>query len=475
MVSPIRVAVTGAAGQIGYATLFRIASGEVFGPNQPVILHLVEVPPVLKALDGVHMELDDCAFPTLAGVVKADSDHLEDGFRDCHWVLCVGSIPRKAGMERGDLIRINGPIFTNTGKAIAAAAHPDVRVVVVGNPCNTNCLIAMKNAPGVPTDRFFAMTMLDQNRASSQLAQKAGVPVAAVSSVGIWGNRSATQYPDFYHARINGRPATEVITDHAWLQGDFISTVQKRGAAVIAARGASSAASAANALLDTVKGIIRPTAPGNCFSAAVCSDGSYGIEPGLIVGYPLVSDGSQVRIVQGQAHNEFAQQKINTTMRRTAGRTRLRQGSARLNPLHRHRPTKKAESFLGFSPFLLSQQQWFVAGLQLISHCLCFCLDLIGVTKTFKGGEVIEQLVGFRRVGRFHSFEGFTDCRGRTAKFARIGHVHQLSFRCRWSHWCYGFGRSLAWTATRDEEAPASTVPERARVNISNLQLLRCH
>jgi malate dehydrogenase len=314
MVSPIRVAVTGAAGQIGYATLFRIASGEVFGPNQPVILHLVEVPPVLKALDGVHMELDDCAFPTLAGVVKADSDHLEDGFRDCHWVLCVGSIPRKAGMERGDLIRINGPIFTNTGKAIAAAAHPDVRVVVVGNPCNTNCLIAMKNAPGVPTDRFFAMTMLDQNRASSQLAQKAGVPVAAVSSVGIWGNHSATQYPDFYHARINGRPATEVITDHAWLQGDFISTVQKRGAAVIAARGASSAASAANALLDTVKGIIRPTAPGNCFSAAVCSDGSYGIEPGLIVGYPLVSDGSHVRIVQGQTHNEFAQQKINTTI-----------------------------------------------------------------------------------------------------------------------------------------------------------------
>ncbi|MFM7039908.1 MAG: malate dehydrogenase [Planctomycetaceae bacterium] len=314
MVSPIKVAVTGAAGQIGYATLFRIASGEVFGPDQPVILHLVEVPPVLKALDGVHMELDDCAFPTLAGVVKADSDHLEDGFRDCHWVLCVGSIPRKAGMERGDLIRTNGPIFTNTGKAIAAAAHPDVRVVVVGNPCNTNCLITMKNAPGVPTDRFFAMTMLDQNRASSQLAQKAGVPVAAVSSVGIWGNHSATQYPDFFHARINGRPATEVITDHPWLHGDFISTVQKRGAAVIAARGASSAASAANALLDTVKGIVRPTAPGNCFSAAVCSDGSYGIEPGLIVGYPLVSDGSKVSIVQGQTHNEFAQQKINTTI-----------------------------------------------------------------------------------------------------------------------------------------------------------------
>lgn len=314
MVAPIRVAVTGAAGQIGYASIFRIASGEVFGPNQPVILHLVEVPPVLKALDGVHMELDDCAFPTLAGVVKADSDHLEDGFRDCNWVLCVGSIPRKAGMERGDLIRVNGPIFTSTGRAIAAAAAPDVRVVVVGNPCNTNCLIAMKNAPGVPSDRFYAMTMLDQNRAASQLAQKAGVPVGAVSNVGIWGNHSATQYPDFYHAKINGRPAAEVITDHAWLQGDFISTVQKRGAAVIAARGASSAASAANALLDTVKGIVRPTPAGSCFSAAVCSDGSYGIEAGLITGFPLVSDGSRVSIVQGQTHNQFAQSKIDITV-----------------------------------------------------------------------------------------------------------------------------------------------------------------
>lgn len=314
MVSPIRVAVTGAAGQIGYATLFRIASGEVFGPNQPVILHLVEVPPVLKALDGVHMELDDCAFPTLAGVVKADSDHLEDGFRDCNWVLCVGSIPRKAGMERGDLIRVNGPIFTSTGRAIAAAASSDVRVVVVGNPCNTNCLIAMKNAPGVPSDRFFAMTMLDQNRAASQLAQKAGVAVSEVSNVGIWGNHSATQYPDFFHAKIGGRAATDVISDRSWLEGDFISTVQKRGAAVIAARGASSAASAANALLDTVKGIIRPTAAGNCFSAAVCSDGSYGIEPGLIVGYPLVSDGKNVSIVQGLSHTEFAQKKIDTTV-----------------------------------------------------------------------------------------------------------------------------------------------------------------
>ena len=314
MKAPIRVAVTGAAGQIGYALLFRIASGEVFGPDQPVILHLVEVPPVMKALDGVEMELADCAFPTLAGVVKADSDHLEDGFRDCNWVLCVGSVPRKAGMERGDLIRINGPIFTSTGRAIAAAAASDVRVVVVGNPCNTNCLIAMHSAPSVPRDRWFAMTMLDQNRAASQLANKAGVPVSAVSSVGIWGNHSATQYPDFYHAKINGKPVTEVITDEAWLQGEFISTVQKRGAAVIAARGASSAASAANAVLDTVKGIIRPTAAGDCFSAAICSDGSYGIEQGLITGFPLISDGTTVSIVKGQAHNEFAQQQIEATI-----------------------------------------------------------------------------------------------------------------------------------------------------------------
>lgn len=314
MVSPIRVAVTGAAGQIGYSLIYRIASGEVFGPNQPVVLHLVEVPPVLKALDGVHMELDDCAFPTLTGVVKADSDHLEDGFRDCNWVLCVGSVPRKAGMERGDLIRINGPIFTSTGRAIAAVAAPDVRVLVVGNPCNTNCLIAMNNAKAVPADRWFAMTMLDQNRATSQLAQKAAVPIAAVSSVGIWGNHSATQYPDFYHARINGRPATEVITDLEWLKGDFISTVQKRGAAVIAARGASSAASAANAVLDTVKCIIRPTKAGTCFSAAVCSDGSYGVEAGLMSGFPLVSDGHKVSIVQGQKHNEFAQSKIDVTV-----------------------------------------------------------------------------------------------------------------------------------------------------------------
>lgn len=314
MTSPIRVAVTGAAGQIGYSLVFRLASGQAFGPDQSVILHLVEVPPVMSALDGVHMELDDCAFPTLAGVVKADSDHLEDGFRDCSYVLCVGSVPRKKGMERGDLIRTNGPIFTSTGQAISSAAASDVRVVVIGNPCNTNCLIAMNNAPNVRRNRWYAMTMLDQNRAVSQLAQKSGQPVSAVSRMTIWGNHSATQYPDFYNARINDRPAADVIGDEAWLQSEFISTVQKRGAAVIEARGASSAASAANAILDTVRAISEPTASGQTFSAAVCSDGSYGVDDGLISSFPLTSNGTDWSIVQGTEHNEFAQAKIDTTI-----------------------------------------------------------------------------------------------------------------------------------------------------------------
>ena len=314
MKAPIRVAVTGAAGNIGYALVFRLASGAVFGPDQPVILHLVEIPPVLPALDGVEMELADCAFPTLAGVVKADSDHLEDGFGDCNLVLCVGSIPRKDGMERGDLIRVNGPIFTNTGKAINNAAAKDVRVVVVGNPCNTNCLIAMSHAPDVPRDRWYAMTRLDQNRAVTQLAQKAGKQVADVQNVTIWGNHSATQYPDFYNAKIGGQPAVDVIGDEAWLQNDFISTVQKRGAAVIKARGASSAASAANAALDNVRDIYFPTPEGQTFSSAVCSDGSYGIDEGLIAGFPLTSDGSNWSIAQGFEHNDFAQEKIAATV-----------------------------------------------------------------------------------------------------------------------------------------------------------------
>ncbi len=314
MTQPIRVAITGAAGNIGYALAFRIASGEVFGPDQPVHLNLIEVPPVMKPLVGVEMELEDCAFPTLVGVSRHDSDHLEEGFADANWVLCVGSIPRKAGMERGDLIRINGPIFTNTGKAINSSAAKDVRVVVVGNPCNTNCLIAMNNAPNIPRDRWFAMTALDQNRAISQLAKKAGKLVKDVKNVAIWGNHSATQYPDFYYATIDGKPAIEAINDDAWLHNEFVPIVQKRGAAVIEARGASSAASAANAVLDTVKGIIRPTEAGDCFSAAVCSDGSYGIDEGLMFGFPLVSDGKNVSIIQGRTQNEFAQSKIQITL-----------------------------------------------------------------------------------------------------------------------------------------------------------------
>ena len=314
MTAPIRVAVTGAAGQIGYALVFRLASGDVFGPDQPVILHLIEVPPVMAALDGVDMELEDCAFSTLVGVVKADSDHLQDGFHECNVILCVGSVPRKAGMERGDLIRVNGPIFTSTGKAIQAAAASDVRVLVVGNPCNTNCLIAMANAPDVPRDRWYAMTMLDQNRAATQLAQKAGQPVSSVANLAIWGNHSATQFPDFHNATINSVPVPDVIDDQTWLRGEFLQTVQQRGAAVIRARGASSAASAANAAIDSIRAIMHPTPNGRSFSAAVCSDGSYGVDEGLVSGFPLTSDGRTWSIVAGREHNDFAREKIDATV-----------------------------------------------------------------------------------------------------------------------------------------------------------------
>ena len=314
MSAPIRVAVTGAAGQIGYSLIFRIASGEVFGPNQKVILQLVEIPPALGALDGIHMELDDCAFSTLAGVVKADSDHLDAGFKDTNYVVCVGSIPRKQGMERADLIRINGPIFTSTGKAIEKSAASDVKVLVVGNPCNTNCLIAMNHAPSVPKDRWYAMTRLDENRAVTQLAQKAGKTVADVSNVAIWGNHSATQFPDFYNAKIDGKPAPQVITDENWLKNDFVATVQQRGAAVIKARGASSAASAANAIVDSLKSMHHATPAGRCFSAAVCSDGSSGVDAGLISGFPLTSDGKTWKIVPGLTHNDWAKEKIAATI-----------------------------------------------------------------------------------------------------------------------------------------------------------------
>lgn len=311
--SPIRVAVTGAAGQIGYALLFRIASGAMFGPNQPVILHLIEIEPALPALKGVVMELDDCAFPLLQGVVPTAS--LDEGFRNVNWALLVGSVPRKQGMERKDLLGINGKIFIGQGQAIQKNAASDVRVLVVGNPCNTNCLIAMNNAPAIPKDRWFAMTRLDENRAKSQLAQKAGVPVTSVTNMTIWGNHSATQYPDFYNARINGTPANEVIKDEAWLKGEFIATVQQRGAAIIKARGASSAASAANAVVGTVSSLVNPTPTGDWHSVCVCSDGSYNTDKGLISSFPIRSNGKTWEIVQGVPLNEFSRSKIDASVK----------------------------------------------------------------------------------------------------------------------------------------------------------------
>lgn len=310
--SPIRVAVTGAAGQIGYALLFRIASGAMFGPNQPVILHLIEIEPALPALNGVVMELDDCAFPLLKGVVPTAS--LDEGFKGVNWALLVGSVPRKAGMERKDLLGINGKIFIGQGKAIEKNAAQDVRVHVVGNPCNTNCLIAMNNARGIPSDRFFAMTRLDENRAKSQLAKKAGVDITSVSNMCIWGNHSATQYPDFYNAKINGRSAAEVIKDEAWLKGEFISSVQQRGAAIIKARGASSAASAANGIVDSVRSIVQPTAAGDWHSVCLCSDGSYGVDAGLISSFPVRSNGTKLEVVQGVPVNEFSRSKIDASV-----------------------------------------------------------------------------------------------------------------------------------------------------------------
>ncbi len=308
MKKPIRVAVTGAAGQIGYSLLFRIASGAVFGADQPVDLSLIEIEPGMKALQGVKMELDDCAFPLLNSVLMTSD--LNEGFKDANWVLLVGSVPRKAGMERGDLLGINGKIFVGQGKAIADNAAEDVRILVVGNPCNTNCWIAMQNASKIPANRWFAMTRLDENRAKAQLAEKAGVPVAQVTNMTIWGNHSSTQYPDFENALINGQKATDVITDRAWFTDEFIPTVQKRGAAIIAARGASSAASAANAAIDTIKSLITPTPAGDWFSVAVCSDGSYGTPAGTITSLPIRSNGTDWEVVQGVSLSDYAGQKI---------------------------------------------------------------------------------------------------------------------------------------------------------------------
>jgi malate dehydrogenase len=310
--TPLKIAVTGAAGQIGYSLLFRIASGAMFGPDQPVNLHLIEIEPALPALAGVAMELDDCAFPLLKGVVA--TANLDEGFRGIHWALLVGSVPRKAGMERKDLLGINGKIFIGQGQAIQRNAATDARVLVVGNPCNTNCLIAMNNAKDMPRDCFFAMTRLDENRAKSQLAKKAGVEVTAVSNMTIWGNHSATQYPDFYNARINGKSAAQVISDETWLKGEFISSVQQRGAAIIKARGSSSAASAANAIVDSVRSICEPTASGDWHSLCLNSDGSYGVEPGLISSFPVRSTGTKLEIVQGVPINEFSHSKVDATV-----------------------------------------------------------------------------------------------------------------------------------------------------------------
>ena len=309
---PIRVAVTGAAGNIGYALVFRIASGAMFGPEQPVALNLIEIPPAIDALSGVVMELDDCAFPLLKDVV-ATTD-LKEGFKDVNWALLVGSVPRKAGMERADLLGINGKVFTGQGQAIAANAAKDVRILVVGNPCNTNCLIAMNNASGIPKDRFYAMTMLDENRAKTQLAQKAGVDITAVTNMTIWGNHSATQYPDFYSAQINGESAVTVIADEQWLKNEFIPTVQKRGAAIIAARGASSAASAANGIVDSVRKLTRDTPIGDSFSMCICSDGSYGTSIGLITSMPCRVDGGELSVVQDLEITPFSREKIDQTV-----------------------------------------------------------------------------------------------------------------------------------------------------------------
>jgi malate dehydrogenase len=312
MKSPIKVAVTGAAGQIGYSLMFRIASGEMFGPEQPLALHLIEIPQALGALEGVVMELHDCAFPLLQSVVPTAD--LDEGFRDINWALLVGSVPRKAGMERKDLLGINGRIFVGQGQAIERNAAADVRVLVIGNPCNTNCLIAMNNAKGIPRNRWFAMTRLDENRARAQLAHKAGVEISRVTNMTIWGNHSSTQYPDFYNAKIDNRPANEVIGDEKWLKADFIAAVQQRGAAIIKARGLSSAGSAANAIVDTVRFLNSDTPDDDWHSVALCSDGSYGVQKDLISSFPVRVRGERWKIVQDLPINEFSRGKIDNSI-----------------------------------------------------------------------------------------------------------------------------------------------------------------
>lgn len=309
MKEPIRVAVTGAAGNIGYALVFRIASGQMFGLDQPVALNLIEIEPALNALRGVSMELDDCAFPLVTEIVQ--TANLAEGFTDCDWALLVGSVPRKQGMERADLLGINGKIFTGQGKAINENAKATCKTLVVGNPCNTNALIAMTSAGNIPDENFFAMTRLDENRAKTQLAQKAGVPVTAVTELAIWGNHSPTMYPDFYNAKINGQPAHEVIGDESWLRETFVPAVGKRGAAIIEARGASSAASAANAVVDTVVSLTTPTPAGEFHSVCLKSKGEYGTPEGLITSFPIRVDAAgQISIVEGLSHSDWALGKI---------------------------------------------------------------------------------------------------------------------------------------------------------------------
>lgn len=312
MTKRVKIAVTGAAGQIGYALIFRIASGQMLGMDTEIELNLLELEHALPALQGVAMELEDCAFPLLKKVTITSDVNV--AMKDVNWAILVGSVPRKDGMERSDLLKINGGIFTTQGRAINDHAADDVRVFVVGNPCNTNCLVAMHNAPRVPRDRFYAMTMLDELRARTQLAIKAGRPVSEVSQMIIWGNHSATQYPDFYHAKIGGQPAPDVIKDHAWLENDFIPLIQKRGAAVIKARGASSAASAANAALMTVYHLTHDTPQGEVFSVARCSQGEYGIDEGLIFSVPCRTEGGKLKVITGFEQNAFGQAKIAITL-----------------------------------------------------------------------------------------------------------------------------------------------------------------
>lgn len=308
----VKVAVTGAAGQIGYALLFRIASGQMFGPHTDVELQLLELEQALPALEGVAMELDDCAFPLLKKIT-CTSD-LNTAMKGVNWALLVGSVPRKQGMERSDLLKINGGIFTQQGLAINNNAADDVRVFVVGNPCNTNCLIAMHHAKDVANDRFFAMTTLDELRARTQLAQKAGVAITDVAKMTIWGNHSATQYPDFYNATIKGQSAATVINDDAWLKDTFVTTVQQRGAAILKARGLSSAASAANAIITGVNHIITDTVVGETFSMCTHSTGEYGVDKGLIFSYPCRTEQGVLRVIEGLPFNDYSQDKFQITL-----------------------------------------------------------------------------------------------------------------------------------------------------------------